>query len=184
MDHKILIAHHDKILRQRNLFVGISSFLLLSNVFLSIKTYKQDQMVVMVPALAQEMSVSKSSISAGYLQEMSNLFLTNLLDLTPNTVLHKKQRVLQFTSESNFRSIEKYFQEQEEKINKFKIITYFTPKELDINQESMQVKVVGILTSHFGDQGLQDKEITCLLKFDYRGGILRLNEFQIHDMKK
>jgi type IV conjugative transfer system protein TraE len=179
MEQKILLANHDKVMRQRNMLLGISALMMVSNVFLSLKVASQDSKVIMVPGLGAEMAVSSKQISQGYLQEMANMFLSLLLDLAPNDIGYKKDKVLKYTTAKGLRNIEKYFTDEAERLKKFKLSTYFTPKELIVDEKNLRVKAFGILTSHFGASGNQDQEITCLLQFVYTGGILRLESFNI-----
>jgi hypothetical protein len=177
MEQKVLISSHDKVFKQRNFFIITSSILLISNLLLCLKTIYSDNKVIMVPGISQEMTVHGNSVSQGYLEEMSHMFLAHLLDLTPKDVAYKKERVLKYTTANGFRDIAKYFDEQINRLNKFKISTHFTPTQLSIDMQSLQVTAKGILTSHFGKEGEEEKEISCTLSFEYKGGILRLKEF-------
>lgn len=177
MEQKIFTSAFDKLLKQRNFFVLISVLLLIGNLLLSITLAQRDTTVVMVPALENQMSVSNKHVSKSYLEGMSNMFLSYLLDLSPSTISYKSQQVLKYTTSKGIQNIENYFKEQSEKLKKFKISTFFTPKDLDINENTLEVKAKGILTSYFGSQGSEHKEVEFLLTFAYKGGSLRLDKF-------
>lgn len=177
MEHKVFTTSFDKIIKQRNFFVVLSCLLLLSTVFLSIALSQKNTTVVMVPGLEAEMSISNTKVSKSYLEQNSHMFLSCLLDLTPNTVRYKSELVLKNTTSKGARDIENYFNDQAKNLSKFKISTYFTPKYLQINEKTLEVKASGILTSFVGNEGTKHQEIEVLLTFEYKGGFLKLDKF-------
>lgn len=63
-----------------------------------------EENIVMVPGISQEMSKTGGRVSRSYLEENSLLFLSALLDLTPDTVLHKRDMVLEYMSSQQGRN--------------------------------------------------------------------------------
>lgn len=171
----------NKYLRQRNLFLLIGAILLLSNLMLGFAFIRLDNQTVLVPGLRQEMSVSKKGVSVSYLEEMSLMFLSNLLDLSPNDVAHKKDLVLKYTSNSDmgyFKDLKEYFSEAENDYKRFGLTTYFTAKNLKIDINNLTVHAHGILTSSWGKNGYKSESEEYRLEFDWYGGILRLKTFE------
>jgi hypothetical protein len=112
--------------------------------------------IIMVPGISQEMSVTGGRVSKSYLEENTLLFLSALLDLTPDTVIHKRDMVLKYTSsrsKAEMQAIRDYFAQAEDEHKKFNMSTYFTPNKLDINVKTLEVIAKGTLSSSFGKKG-------------------------------
>lgn len=177
MEQKVFTNSFDKAVKQRNFFIMTSCLLLLSTVFLSVTVSQKSTTVVMVPGLEVEMSVSNTHVSKSFLERTSHMFLSCLLDLTSETIAYKSDVILKYTTSKGMRDIKNYFNQQANKLKKFKILTYFTPKYLEINDKKLEVKVTGILTSIFGSQGTEHEEAEFLLSFEHTGGVLKLDKF-------
>ena len=89
----------------------------------------------------------------------------------------RKDSILKNTASNSFRDIANYFDKQIIDIKKFKIATYFTPREWRVNEKKLEVVVKGILTSRFGEGGNEEREIIVKMNFIYSGGMLKLLEF-------
>ena len=171
----------NKYLRQRNLFLLIGVCLVLSNLMFALAFLRLDNQTILVPGLRQEMSVSKKGVSISYLEEMSLMFLSNLLDLSPGDVAHKKELVLKYTSGNDreyFKDLNEYFVGAENDYKRFGLTTYFTAKNLEIDIENLTVIAHGILTSSWGKSGYKSENEDYKLEFDWYGGILRLKTFE------
>jgi len=180
MHKSVLIENIGKITRQRNLFLAASAVSLVSNLFLGIKVATVDEKIVLVPALRQEMMVSKSGVSKSYIEEMSLLFLSNLLDLSPSDIGHKKELILKYTSNSDKRALKEvieYFTTCERNYKRFDLTTYFSVKNLEIDLENLSVIAHGILTSYYGKAGHESENEDYRLDFEFQGGNLRLKAF-------
>lgn len=180
MHKSILLENIGRITRQRNLFLGGMVLMCLSNVLLCTKVAMQETTTVLVPALQQEMIVSSSGVSKSYIEEMTLLFLSNLLDLAPSDIGHKKDLVLKYSSNSNKEAARKlvdYFLKCELDYKRFDLTTYFSVKNLEIDLEALTVIASGILTSYYGKSGYESEQETYKLEFDLQGGMLRLKSF-------
>lgn len=189
MHKSVLLENVGIIKKQRNMFLVISSALLLSNTLLSIKTLSASREVILVPGIRSEMIVSSSGISKSYLEEMSLMFLSNLLDLSPGDIEHKKDLILNFTSNSNKKSLShliEYFNKCISDYKRFGLSTYFTVKNLELDLNNLTVIAHGILTSHYGKGGHESEKEDYRLEFEYYGGVLRLKSFEriIDDEKR
>jgi len=189
MHKSVLIEGNNKLKKQKNMFLLTSSLLLVSNTFLAIAVFTVDQKVVMVPALRHEMMVSQSGVSKSYLEEISLLFLSNLLDLSPSDIVHKKELVLKYTSSSDKKALKQlleYFVLCEKDYKRFNLSTYFSVKNLEIDLKNLSVIAHGVLTSYYGKAGHETSSEDYKLDFEYQGGSLRLKSFVriIDDEKK
>lgn len=185
MEINLAVLNLEKVIRQRNLFLVVFCVALLGNLLLIVKIFSMEEKVVMVPGISREMSITNSQVSSSYLEESSLLFLSALLDLTPDTVLHKRDMVLKYALGKNSTELQKlrdYFVRAEEDHKKFAMSTYFTPKNLELNTKNLQVIAHGRLSSSFGKKGYESKETSYYLSFKMVAGHLRLKEF--YELKK
>lgn len=180
MELKLAALDLEKIIRQRNMFAMFCFMVIVANLLLTLKIFSQGKQIVMVPGITREMTVSDSGVSRGYLEESSLLFLSAMLDLTPNTVLHKRDMILKYISNSDkkyLQQMKEYFMQVELEHKKFNLSTYFTPKNLSIDTNSLSVIAGGVLMSSFGKKGFEERIATYWLNFEYVGGHLKLKEF-------
>ncbi len=190
MELKLAALSLEKVARQRNLFLAVAGILLVANSLLSLKIFSLQEKVVMVPGIGSEMSITDGKVSKSYLEESSLLFLSALLDLTPDTVGLKRDMVLKYISKSSAKEIQKirdYFGVAEEEHKKFAMSTYFTPTKLDLNPKNLQVVAKGKLSSNFGRKGYESRNANFYLRFELVAGHLRLKEFyelEKEDQKK
>ncbi len=189
MHKSVLLENVGIIKKQRNMFLIISSALLFSNSILSIKIFTASKEVILVPGIRSEMLVSNSVVSKSYLEEMSLMFLSNLLDLSPSDIEHKKDLILNFTSNSNKKSVNhliEYFNKCIKDYKRFGLTTYFSVKNLEIDLNQLTVIAHGILTSYYGKSGHESENEDYRLEFEYHGGVLRLKSFEriIDDEKR
>ena len=177
MEHAYSLAKLKTIVRQRNWGLSIAGTMLLANLLLSVSYITKQREVIMVPGIVQEYRIIGNKVSSSYLEEMSHMFLSSLLDLTPENVAYKKELVLKYTLAGSVQTINKYFAEAQAQHEQFKFSTYFSVKHLEIFPEKMEVIASGILSSRFGRQGGEEKEAEYLLKYQMKGGVLRLKSF-------
>jgi type IV conjugative transfer system protein TraE len=180
MYKKILFQNLAKISKQRDLFLFLTIISLISNICLAAKIIISDEKILMVPGIKQDMWLSNNAISPSYLEEISLLFLSNLLDISANDVSHKRSIILKYSitnDPESIKAIQEYFADAEEKYKKFDLSTYFTVKEMQVDTVSLQVIANGVLTSSYGKKGSSIKDESYLLEFDYISGHLRLKSF-------
>jgi type IV conjugative transfer system protein TraE len=171
----------DRIHKQRNLFLLLTILLSLSSTALSIKILLQEERIIMVPPLTSEVVISNRKVSSGYLEQMTMVFLNSLLDLSAADVLHKRDIILKYTSNSDssfVKSINEYFANALEKYKNFDLVTYFTVKNMEIDETKGEVIAHGILTSRYGKHGFESTPTSYRLSFEFSGGYLRLKEFK------
>lgn len=180
MELKIAALNVERIKRQRNMFALLCSLLIVGNLLITLKIFSLEEKIIMVPGIAREMQVSGNKVSTNYVEEYTYMFLSWMLDLTPNTIAKKRDIILKYTAKSD----KKYMQQMQEYFNqitiehsKYNISTYFTPKSLEVNPGKLDAVASGMLTSAFGKKGYEERPATYYLKYEYVGGHLKLQEF-------
>lgn len=171
----------DRIHKQRNLFLLLTILLSLTSALLSMKIAFQEERIIMVPPLTSEVVISNRKVSSGYLEQMTMVFLNSLLDLSAADVMHKRDIILKYTSNSDSsfaKRINEYFADALDKYKNFDLVTYFTVKNMEIDESTGEVIAHGILTSRYGKHGFESNPTSYRLSFEFSGGYLRLKEFK------
>lgn len=181
MDLTTATLGSSRIVRQRNLFLSLTILLSIASAALSVKLVTQEERIIMVPPLTSDVVISNKKVSSGYLEQMSMVFLNSLLDLSSVDVLHKRDMILKYTSNSDAsfaKKINEYFADALEKYKNFDLVTYFTVKNMEINETTGEVIAHGTLTSRYGKHGFESNPAIYKLSFEFSGGYLRLKEFE------
>ena len=182
MDLKIQKQNIEAIGKQRNLFLGLSIAGILSSLFLSFKISTMEQKTILVPGINRQMAISKTGVSRNYLEEMSTMLLSLLLDLDFDSMNWKRERLFEYVSTSDpayLKNLAAYFAKVKEQYQIFNLSTHFGCKKLKIDSKKMQVIASGILASHFGAEGFEKKIVHYRLNFEWLGGKLLLKEFNL-----
>ena len=180
MNISVAVKGGERIIKQRNLFLALTIALTFSSLALSLKIITMEERIIMVPPLTSEIVISNKRVSGGYLEQMSMVFLNSLLDLSGADVLHKRDIILKYTSNSNSgfaKKINEYFADAATKYKNFDLVTYFTVKNMEIDEAENAVIAHGILTSRYGKHGFEQIPTSYRLSFEFGGGYLRLKEF-------
>ena len=180
MNLQVAMQGGDRITKQRNLFLVLTIALSITSGALSLKILAQEERIIMVPPLSSEVMISNRKVSSGYLEQMTMVFLNSLLDLSAADVLHKRDMILKYTSNSDSsfsKKINEYFADSLEKYKNFDLVTYFTVKNMEIDEGSGEVIAHCILTSRYGKHGFESNPTSYRLSFEFSGGYLRLKEF-------
>jgi len=181
MDLTSATLGNNRVLGQRNLFLFLTILLGITSAALSLQIVSQEERIIMVPPLTSEVVISNKKVSSSYLEQMSMVFLNSLLDLSSVDILHKRDMILKYTSNSDAsfaKKINEYFADAETKYKNFDLVTYFTVKNMEINEATGDVVAHGILTSRYGKHGFESTPTSYYLSFEFSGGYLRLKEFE------
>ena len=177
MERQYSIAHSFNIVRQRNFFVVMTCLLVISNFLISVFVITNNATTILVPGINNEMSISNRSISKSYLEEVSLMFLDMLLDLSKEDIETKRDLVLKYTKDSYLKDMQRYYQKVSKNYLEYHLSTYFVPKSLDLDTKNLVVIAKGIVTSRYGNNGVNHAKASYRLKFEYVGHYLRLKEF-------
>lgn len=168
------------ITRQRNFFAGSMGLAIITCFLLAAKISSTTERIIMVPGITKDLIVEGCNVSVSYLEETSLLFASALLDLTKDTIEHKKNIILKHAStrsKDSLKSLQQYFADKEDEHKKFQLSTFFAPTRVKVDAKNLQVVIEGLLTSTFGKRGFEQNNVKYLLSFDYVAGHLKLKEF-------
>lgn len=185
MDIKILAANEK--VRQYQLYssIVIATLMLISNLILSIILLTSDKQIILTPPhVNNNIEISKHNVSESYLSEMSVYFLSKLLDLNIHNIHYQSDIVLRHTSLKYYQTMREFFELEKKKYTEYNISTYFVPTQLEMNIEKLAVIATGTLITQFAKAGKEEVQVKYLLGFDYKGGILGINNFSILEDKE
>jgi conjugal transfer pilus assembly protein TraE len=137
--------------------------------------------VILVPGLQQEVWTSDHQVSSSYLEETTMMYLPLLLDLEPQTIEWKRDRILAYVARTDgnyLQQLQDYFARAKEEYSKFGLRTHFAVKKLTVDESKLEVIAEGLLISLFGDYGTDSRQAHYLLRFDWVGGKLLIKEFK------
>lgn len=180
MQEKILSDQAKVITKQRGLFLILTLMLSFICCGLTLKLITTRDKTILVPGLAQEVWLWQGKVSESYIEEVSLMYLSMLLDLNKDVVGYKEALISKYISHSStkyMKEIRQYFSQAKEQYKKFGLSTYFSVKSLKVNSSDNSVIAKGVLTTKFGDHGIDVKEASYFLSFDLAGSMLRLKEF-------
>lgn len=181
MNIQIALSSVEKLVKQRNLFLLLTISLAIISSCLSLKLVSQEERIIILPPISSEVMISNKRVSSSYLEQMTLVFLNNLLDLSTADILYKRDMILKYTSHSDagfVKELTEYFASNASKYKDFDLVTYFTVKNMEIKEQENSVIANGILTSRYGKRGYETKAASYYLSYEYSGGYLRLKEFK------
>ena len=164
----------------RNVIAGIAVALFVSNVLLSIAVICKNQKTVLVPAsFKKDIVISNSEVSTSYVEEMTNFYLTMILEVTPENIDYRFSQVLKYTAPETYHAISKFLKEEATKYKKYNLSTNFVLEEITVNVDELSVKASGKLSSKFSAEGSAQKQVSYEIKYkDVRGRLL-IKEFTL-----
>lgn len=136
----------ETVARQRNVFMLLSVLSIATCLILGIKMLSSQERIILVPGLNQEVWLSKSGVSASYLEEAAAMYLPLLLDLDYTSIDWKKDKLLSHVSQSDtayMKLLTDYFASTKEKYKQFSMSTHFSVKKLETNPKELTVKAHG-----------------------------------------
>lgn len=178
MDPFVLDKKLQQALIQRNTMCAFTLILLGCSMLLSVAVFTKSEKTVLVPAgLQKEVEVSGYEASSGYVEEMTNFFVTMLLDVTPSDVDYKFKLILKHVSPDSYHALEKHLKEEAQKYKKYNLSTTFIIDEIKMLDSSLEVLVIGKLTSKFLESGSFEKKATYKISYKNVRGRLFIKEF-------
>lgn len=181
MQEKILSDQAKMLTKQRGLFLILTLMLGFICCGLTLKLITTRDKTILVPGLAQEVWLGQGKVSEGYIEEVSLMYLSMLLDLNKDVVGYKEALISKYISHSStkyMKEIRQYFSHVKEQYKQFGLSTYFAVKSLEVNTSDNSVIAKGVLTTKFGEHGIDVKETSYFLSYDLAGSTLRLKEFR------
>jgi type IV conjugative transfer system protein TraE len=139
---------------------------------------------VIVPPDSREFWVSSKMVSVSYLQQMTDYFLTLILNTTPSTAAYKRETLLKFVHPSHYGLVKEQLITDETEIQKRHISRFFVPVSYEVNEADHSVKTLGDLTTLVGQEKVSVERLEYQLQYHIEEGQLlieAISEGKAHD---
>ena len=126
--------------RQRNAFIVLAIFLLLSNTLLSFLLFYKDEKVIILPSANQRLEFSNSSVSKSYIEEISYFLSYYLFTLNEENTGEHYDVVKKYLDPRIVQFLYNYFQDQKKYHTQYHSNQYFKIEELYVNNYEVIIK--------------------------------------------
>ena len=166
-------------LRHRNFAYMVSGVLLLGNLGLTLKIWKQEEHWILIPQIETDhrLPLSSSQYSEAYVLEWADSLVRNFLTVNPQTVDRRLYELLLLAEQSS--ALQEYVKKEVKALKQDNVSTVFYPKEHSLNAQTQKVWVKGEHQTYFGrDKAPISREKTYVVTWK-RGprGVILLKDF-------
>lgn len=182
MDFKSYQGRLSQLSARFNLMVVLVFGLLVSNMLLScflFKAWNHHTVEVTPFSGAPSYLKSASSVDGNYLSLMTENFVNERLNVTPETVDANHRRLLTYVGHQNYTSILRLLINESKVIKAKKMSSVFYIDKNKPNPQELTVVVSGLLRRFVGLQALEDVRKTYVLKFQYKDSRLSIVQFSL-----
>jgi len=158
-----------KVLSNRNLLgkILVGSFLLNVMQMVHLMT-REDKVILVPPALSQEVWVMGGSSSKSYIEEWALYLSSELLNMTPETATFHHSSVLRYVHPASSATLKKQFESDSKHLKENTISTLFKPKKVTVTQAGYQgfALVEGTLSTFVGSKLIESDDKQYKLDFE------------------
>lgn len=122
-------------------------------------------------------SKSEMFIDSYYLTMMSENFIYERLNISPETVNHNHKNLLSFVDSASYADFISQLQKEAKIIIDKKISSYFEITSLDVNEQSLSCNITGILRRSVGVMELPTEQMHYQIQYRYKLGRLSIIKF-------
>jgi conjugal transfer pilus assembly protein TraE len=150
-----------------NLLQGVTVFNLLD----------KTRTIIVPPDVREEFWVSTQTVSSSYLQQMTDYFLSLILNTTPHTAFHQRETLLRFVHPNDYGFVKEQLVSEEAEIIKRQLSRFFVPITYEVNESERWVKAIGDLTTLVGQEKVSVERKTFRLQYALSQGQLLIEAF-------
>jgi conjugal transfer pilus assembly protein TraE len=180
MEFKTYQSRLSQLSARFNLMVCLVFGLLLSNVLLVCFLYRafNHHTVEITPFSGSPGYLkSASSVDSHYLSLMTENFINERLNVSPETVDGHHKRLLSFVASQQYPEFLKQLAEEAKVIKAKKMSSAFDITHIKTNPNELTAMVSGVLKRYVGIQALSEARKSYVLTFRYLGGRLSIVNF-------
>jgi type IV conjugative transfer system protein TraE len=177
MDKDVLQTNLKYLIKQRNILALLTGCLILSNLFLSILSFRSEKSIILVPSVVStEMEISKSLVNGEYIMAIARDIMFAYLNITPENVDILNNIVLSYTPSHIYASFKNELEERRDEIKLKGISQSFQISDI-IRLENV-ITITGELSIFVGGKIVETKRKAYKLAFDFQNTRIRLNDFE------
>ena len=135
------------------------------------------RIVLVPPEIKEPLWVEPHRVSHAYLQQMSDYFLSLILNITPGNAAAKRELLLQTVHASAYGAVKAQLLEDETEIKKRQISRFFVPVSYEVNDRERWVKATGDLTLVVGQQHISTERVQYRIQYQIEAGRLLIEAF-------
>jgi conjugal transfer pilus assembly protein TraE len=182
MDYNNYQSRLSQLSARFHLMVILVLGLLVSNVLLSFLVYLSwNHRTIEVTPFSGNLSYFKSAskVDGHYLSLMSENFINERLNVTPETVKSNHKRLLSFINPKHYPQMLQRLTDEAKIIEAKKISSTFHITKIKTDPKHLTTIISGVLKRYVGLQALNDEPKTYFLKFAYVDSRLSILEFSV-----
>lgn len=164
---------------QRNVLLGLTALLAVSQVVLSIFLFLKNEKTIIVPGVVEkEFWVSIDSVSPTYLEQYGYFIGQLLLNKSAHSASTQKRQLLRHTAPQLASDLHRKLTEEEAMLTKQNAAYVFYPVNIQVNQNELSVILTGDKTVYVAGKAVSTDRENYTFSFSYDGARLLLKEIK------
>ena len=177
----VLLEEYNQAIQWRNRFLFVSLGLFALNLAQAVSVYAliSKKSTIVIPAnFHREFSISEHSISDSYLEQMTQYFVSLLLNVTPETFEGNSNLLLQHVLSNDYSLFKSQLTQQKQELSKKGISTAFYISNFKVYRKPLRVKLRGELRLMVGNSSMETKSNTYQIEYVNQHGRLYIKSFK------
>ena len=177
MDLSYSHAQSQRILKQRNVLVGVSLGLLALSAILGVAAVSRDREIILEPLLRSPLTLSSAGVSREYLEAVTRDAAVMTLNRTPQSLNYWMKSVLEITDPRAYGAVRGDLLKIVEDQRGSSIAQYFTIDSIKVDPAALTSDVSGTMHTMVGRQEISALPKTFHYGWSYNGVSLKLIQF-------
>lgn len=159
---------------QRTIFGTLAMIMLAINVYLALSLARIERMVVLVPTIDREMTISAVSVSEDYLLYRGEQIMQLLFNIRHENFAYNVEQILKQVSSKSRPDFTKQLDEFASDIKSKRYFYVFNKDALEINPQKLEVIFSGYLEVYVNNKKIEENYKRYKLTFESRSGLVKL----------
>ena len=177
MDLSYSHAQSQRVLKQRNVLVGVSLVLAALSAVLGIAASSRDREIILQPVLRSPLTLSSSGVSRDYLEAVTRDAAVLTLNRTPQSLDYWMKSVLEITDPRAFGAVKADLLKIVNDQRGSSIAQYFTLESIRVDPDALTSDVTGTMHTMVGRQEVSAAPKMFHYGWAYNGVSLKLAQF-------
>jgi conjugal transfer pilus assembly protein TraE len=154
---------------------------LLANVvlaLLSVRLADRERVVMVPPTIHKTFWVEAERVSGEYLQQMAYFLMQLTLDVTPQSVDHQANVLMQYAAPASYGELRAAMLATAERLKRDGASTVFSAQDVVVDEAAQRVGVRGQLATFISDRRISEVSKGYVIELQYAGGRVFLKTFR------